>query len=347
LASLAMTMKPIPGFKSLPTHHCITGSMRHIYAFHDHPISEDMLLGLGAGLGFIYWHMKDTMPFLGGRANVGRSGEAGLEITSGQRTGVRVERHHTSSLRKAEGALLASLEAGEPVMLMVDMGFLPYLRLPDDFHFGGHAVAAGGYDDKASKVLIADRDEALHPVSLEDIAKARGSTFKPFPPRNTWFTFDFQEKRQPCSDEIFEAIDETCKTMLEGPISNLGVRGIRKAAAEILKWPDIMSKEELRWTCFNTFIFIDAEGGTGGGIFRYMYARFLEEAAAITGEHELAKGGNALQKIGDRWQEVGHIFKSGAESHSPGDVLQNTTEPLLEIADMEEAAWHNLRSIAS
>ena len=48
-----MTLKPIPGFKSLCTHHCITGSMRHIYDFHNHPISEELLLGLGAGLGFI------------------------------------------------------------------------------------------------------------------------------------------------------------------------------------------------------------------------------------------------------------------------------------------------------
>ena len=62
-----MTLKLIPGFKSLCTHHCITGSMRHIYDFHNHPISEEMLLGLGAGLGFIYWHMKGTMPFLGGQ----------------------------------------------------------------------------------------------------------------------------------------------------------------------------------------------------------------------------------------------------------------------------------------
>jgi hypothetical protein len=37
---------PIPGFKSLCTHHCITGSMRHIYDFHNHSISEEMLLGL-------------------------------------------------------------------------------------------------------------------------------------------------------------------------------------------------------------------------------------------------------------------------------------------------------------
>jgi hypothetical protein len=340
-----MAQKMIPGFKSLSTHHCITGSMRHIYAFHDHPISEEMLLGLGAGLGFIYWHMKGSMPFLGGRANVGRPGEEGLETTAGRRTGVTVRRHHTSSSRVAEKALLELLEAGEPVMLMVDMGFLPYLALPEDFHFGGHAVAVGGFDGESGMALVADRDEALHPVSLADIAAARGSTFRPFPPRNTWFTFDFQDKRLPQPAEVYKAIGETCKTMLEGPISNLGVRGIRKAASKTLKWPGSMSKDALRMTCFNTYIFIDAEGGTGGGIFRYMYARFLDQAAEITGEDQLKKAGKDLKRIGDLWQEVAHIYKSSAEAHNPADELPKTTEPLLEIADFEETVWNELRSI--
>ena len=36
----------------------------------------------------------------------------------------------------------AMLEAGEPVLVYVDMGFLPYfVDLPDDYHFGGHVVA--------------------------------------------------------------------------------------------------------------------------------------------------------------------------------------------------------------
>lgn len=344
---LAMTQGLLPGFKSLSTHHCITGSLRHIYAFHDHPISEEMLLGLGEGLGFVYWHAKGTPPFLGGRANVGRPGEEGLEITAGRRTGVQVERHQTTSSRKANRTLLELLRAGEPVMLIVDMGFLPYLDLPDDFHFGGHAIAVGGYDEESGAVLVADRDDALHSVSLEDIAQARGSTHKPFPPRNAWFTFDFTNKRQPRPEEIYTAIGETCKTMLEGPISNLGVRGIRKAAAQTLKWPDSLSKEELRWTCFNTFIFIDAEGGTGGGLFRYMYSRFLEEAAEITGEKRFATVTEELKEIGDLWQEVAQIYKNCAEAHHPNEGLPQTTEPLLKISESEETAWRQLRSIVT
>jgi hypothetical protein len=341
-----MSLKSFAGFRSLETHHCVTGSMLHIYDFHRHPISEDMLLGLGAGLGFIYWHMKGMPPMFGGRGNVGRPGEEGLEVTAGRRTGVRVEKHYTGSAKKAEKVLLEMLEAGQPVMMNVDMGFLPYFTdLPDDFHFGGHVIAIGGYDAETRRALVADRDKPLHPVSLDDIAKARGSTFKPFPPRHMWFTFDFSRKRQPHPEEIRQAIREVSTTMLEGPISNIGVRGIRKAAKRTLKWPDTMNEEELRWACFNNFIFIDATGGTGGGIFRYMYGRFLEEGARITGDERLADVGSDMRSIGDLWQEVAMIFKRGSEIDNPVDVLAETTAPLMELADLEEVAWTRLRDL--
>jgi hypothetical protein len=230
-------------------------------------------------------------------------------------------------------------------MLNVDMGFLPYFDLPEDYHFGGHAIVVGGYDPVNKDVLIADRDKDLHLVPWDDLVKARGSKFKPFPPRNTWFTFDFSQKRPPSPSEIQEAIGEVCSNMLEGPISNLGVRGIRKAAKRVLKWPDTMNKEELRWACFNIHIFIDAEGGTGGGIFRYMYGRFLEEAADIMGNPKLAEIGEDLKVIGDKWQGVADLFKQGSKMEDPTPILERTTAPLLEIADLEDAVWKALTQI--
>ncbi len=342
-----MSINPLEGFKSLETHHCVTGSMLHVYNFNDHPLTEDMLLGIGSGLGFFYWHQKGMFPMFLGRGNVHRPGVEGLEITTGLRTGVQVERFHTSSRRKADQALLDSMQASQPLMIHVDMGFLPYFDLPEDYHFGQHVVVVCGHDAASGEVLLADRDAALHSVSMDDLTAARGSTFKPFPPENTWYRFDFSRKRLPKPDDINQSIRDVCETMLEGPISNIGVRGIRKAAKMAPKWPNKMTSEELRWTCFNTYIFIDAEGGTGGGIFRYMYGRFLAEAAGITGQPRLAEIGRELHAVGDTWQAVAQIFKRGSELDDPASILPETTEPLLEIADAEESIWNELRDLAS
>ncbi|MDY7079632.1 MAG: BtrH N-terminal domain-containing protein [Chloroflexota bacterium] len=339
-----MTLKPLEGFKSLETHHCVTGSMRHVYVYNDHDVSEDMLLGLGGGVGFIYWHQKGAPPFIGGRGK-GRPG-SGFERCAGERTGVVVEEYTTSSARKAEQTLLALFDAGQPVMLQVDMGFLPYFDFGGfEYHFGAHAVVACGYDPESRQVLVADRDAELHPVSMEGLEKARGSTYKPYPPKHKWYTFDFSHKRQPTDEEVRQAIAEQAETMLEPPITNFGVKGIRKAAKRALKWPDQMDEDTLRWTLFNTYIFIDAEGGTGGGLFRYMFSRFLREAAEIVGDPRLNESADEFQRIGDMWQEVAEVFKQGWETAAPATVLAKTTAPLMELANLEEAAWGRLREV--
>jgi hypothetical protein len=342
-----MTLKPLEGFRSLETHHCVTGSMRQIYVYNDHDISEDMLLGIGAGVSFSYWHFKGQTPFMGGRGNVGRPSEEGLEKAAGRRTGVVVEVYTTSSVRKAERTLLEMLDAGQPVMIQCDMGFLPYFDFGDtDFHFGWHIVVVCGYDAETRQVLIADRD-GTYPVSMEDLAKARGSKFRPFPPMHKWYTFDFRQKRQPTADEVREAIAEQTKAMLEPPISNVGVKGIRKAAKMVPKWPDSLDADELRWALFNAYIFINAEGGTGGGIFRYMFSRFLREAAQIAGDARLNESADEFKRIGDKWEDLGEWFRQTSEAPDLAPLLGKCVAPLNELADLEEVAWGRLRGILS
>jgi hypothetical protein len=340
-----MTVHPLPGFECWPTQHCITGALRHIYEFHAYPVSEEMLLGLGSGVGFLYWHMKGTEPFYGGRANVARPGVEGLEKTAGARTGVKVEVLRTNSPRKAEIALLEMVAAGEPVMIHVDMGFLPYLSLPEGYHFGQHAVVVAGLDAHSRKALLADRDGELHPVPMETLAQARSSQFKPFPPMHTWYSFDFTAARPTTADELRQAIREVIAGMLEPPIGNFGVQGIRTAAKRTLRWPEQMSDDQLRSACFNVFIFIDATGGTGGGIFRFMYGRFLQEAAQLTGETRLAAAGEQMHGIGDRWQQVAQIFREAYTAPDPASLLPEATRLMAAIAETEREAWANLRDI--
>lgn len=338
-----MTLIAFAGFDHFTTHHCVTGSLRHMYAFHGYPISEEMLLGLGAGVGFIYWHIKRTLPFIGGRANVGRPGEQGLEKDAGRCTGVGVELLRTGSAAKAEKTMLARLADGKPVMLVLDMGYLPYFDFGSEaFHFGYHVVVACGYNPETGQVLIADRDEALHPVSLADLAKARGSTYQPFPPRHGWYTFDFSQTRQPEPDEIYLAIQRCAAGMLHPPITNMGVKGIHKAARRIRAWTGELSEKDLRNTCINCAIMIDARGGSGGGLFRKMYGRFLVEAAQFLQQSVLSQVGVQMQQIGERWDQVAELFELAYRAAAPGEKLGEICALLPEIAADEQAVWSQL-----
>jgi hypothetical protein len=64
-------LEPFPEFRAFPTHHCVTGSMRHVYDLHGVDISEELLLGLGAGIGFLYWHQKARRRCCWGRPTSG------------------------------------------------------------------------------------------------------------------------------------------------------------------------------------------------------------------------------------------------------------------------------------
>ncbi|MFG1912355.1 BtrH N-terminal domain-containing protein [Kribbella sp. NPDC048928] len=340
-----VTVRPFPEFGTYPTHHCVTGSLKHVYDFHGYRISEELLLGLGSGLGFVYFHFKDTDPFYGGRANNAGPRAEGLEKTAGRRTGVAIASHATASTRVAQAELRELLQAGEPVLVYLDMGFLPYFDLPAGYHFGGHVIVVAGYDSQTEQVLIADRDAELHPVDWDVLEKARGSTYRPFPPRHTWYTFNFDKARDPRPADVRAAITDVCDGMLTPPIANLGVRGIRKAIQETLRWPQVLDSDAIRRTCFNTALMIDARGGTGGGIFRYMYARFLDEAAIITGEGRLSRLGDEMHSIGDLWEDVAATFAAAAELDDPAELLGPAVTPMHEIADREQIIWQSLKKL--
>ena len=330
-----MTLKAFDHFISLKTHHCVTGSMRHVYAFNGCDISEDLLLGLGEGVGFMYWQAKGQPPFLGGRA----AAKPSMEIVAGRRTGVSIEAHTTRSASKARQAMLNLLANGQPVMLQVDMGFLPYFDFGgQEYHFGGHVVVACGYDPQTEQVLIAERD-GLHPVPLADLDKARSSTFKPFPPVNGWWTFDFSSFHLPSASETRQAITNQATAMLHPPIRNFGVSGIRTAAERIPLWSGQLNADEIRRALFNIYIFVSPVGGSGGGCFRYMFSRFLVEAAAITGKADLVESSAEFKRIGDAWEAFSAWAKGASESSNPSARLGECTAHLTRIADREQNAW--------
>ena len=266
-----MALTPIFGFRSVDAQHCVSGAMLHIFRFHGSSVTEATIFGLGAGLGFAYWHHVGAAPLIGGRGNLRGHGEEELVVRAARRLGVSAERAVPGDDGTAERALLDTLAHGEPVMCMVDEGLLPYLDLPEGFHFGGHAIVIAGHDPVARTVLVSDRDAGFHEIPLDALADARASTGSWIPPERAWWRFDFDGMRAPHPDDVCASIHEVTGHMLDAPVCNLGVSGIAKAAREIGTWPTKLTPLQLRQACGAAAMCIDA--GTGAGAFRHLYAR--------------------------------------------------------------------------
>jgi hypothetical protein len=345
----ALTIKPFENCPALDGYHCVTSSLAKIFNFYGRPVSEDMLLGLGAGMGFIYWQMKmDSGPyiFVGGRAN-----NKDFFHDLGKRVGVNIKVVSTSSAQKAEAVLLGKLAGKEPVMLFGDMGFLPWFDFPQEYHFGGHTFVVCGYDGEGA-VLASDMDQKASglkkgfyfPITLEQLRKARNSTYKPFPARNTWLEFDFSHFHAPGPADLYSAIQQTVDAQLNPPIKNIGVKGIRHTAKEILKWPDLFNEHDLRMNLFNFYIFIEI-GGTGGGCFRYMYSRFLKEASTVTRNPALEAASYTMFRSGEMFSEIGQLFKNAESDPDICDRIRLASAAFQKIADLEEEVYLLLSGI--
>jgi hypothetical protein len=179
------------------------------------------------------------------------------------------------------------------------------------------------------------------PITLEQLMKARSSTFKPFPPGNTYLEFDFSKYHQPEAGDIHSAIRQTVESQLNPPIKNMGVKGLRHTSKELLTWPELFNEYDLRMNLFSIYIFIEI-GGTGGGSFRYMYARFLRESAKITGNDKLLTSAEKIQKSGELFSETGLLFKEAEKAEDIADRIKKASDIFQKIADLEEDAYGEL-----
>ena len=339
----------IDEFPHRPGGHCSSTALRDMLKFFGHDYTEDMVFGLGAGLGFIYYHNPDMQPrvYVGGRAYM-------LEEHLAENLGFSIE--VTSGLGPERGWLEVKrlMDEGVPVMVRTDVHYLDYLRAR--VHFSGHRVVLVGYDEEAGVAFVADNDrDSVEECSLESLAAARSSSWFPQPAENAFYRFEVPERLTPLRDAIPWSLREVVRNNLDsrGDWARLGgggvtvapgLAGLRLLASDMPGWPDVMDGASLTLACKN--IYVSAEkGGTGyGGNFRRMYGRFLREAAVAVGEPRLTSLGDEFISIGDRWTDMCIAFK---ELSGDGAAAVREAAPIaLEACEREEMALLELEAVS-
>jgi hypothetical protein len=96
----------IKDFRQFGGRHCETAALKNVLDYHGLSLPEEMLLGLGGGIGFVYWYMKlMPCPFIGTRNE--KAGE--LLSNAAKQIGASIEIFQTNSPRKGYEKLKALL----------------------------------------------------------------------------------------------------------------------------------------------------------------------------------------------------------------------------------------------
>ena len=261
----------VPGYRHVPGNHCGSTALRNLLGFHGVEISEEMAFGLGAGACFYYVVLDEHSPV---PVHERPRGAARGELPRADRRPAAAP--HRQPTRRPPGSWRReAVDAGRPVLLLTDLYYLDHYGR--SAHFPGHAVVLAGYDEELAW-LSDTAFEDLQTTSLESLREARHSQQPIFPLEG--HAIDLPEGIELDRDDLLahapRAIERAASQMLEPPLGDFeGLPALRRFAAEVGDWPE--AAEDWQW-CARFLYQVIERRGTGGGNFRKMYSRFLEEA---------------------------------------------------------------------
>jgi hypothetical protein len=298
----------LPGFTHRPGVHCGSTALSDALRVRGLDITEAMAFGLGAGLGFFYLDSPVLNPT---RIILGRPWT--LEETACDVLGAPVALRTEKDPVLAWSAVRDALDRGFAPVLSTDLRFLPYWKTSSPFN--GHRVVLAGHDEERGVALLADTErEELQEVPLADLERARASEGQPlgFTGR-LWMEIDAPRGPVRWREVVADALRRQARQMLLPVDGFAGASGMERFAAEVPRWHELARDEADRAWCFRFAYQCIEKRGTGGGNFRLLYARFLEEAALHhPGVAALALPAR-MAKIAAGWTRLANSFKDLSE----------------------------------
>jgi len=315
----------VPGYRHVPGNHCGSTALRNLLAFHGLEMSEEMALGLGAGISFYYVALEGSSP---SRFTNGRTGR--LEDQFVELTGAPLRLETFEDPDAAWDAARSAIDSGRPAILITDLYYLDHYG--SSAHFPGHAVVLAGYDSEVAYLSDTAFDE-LQTTRLEGLAQARHGDHPVFPLAGHMFTVPDGSEVRDLSAAAPAAIARCARGMLEPELGDFqGLPALRRFAAEVGGWPE--EAEDSRW-CARFLYQVIERRGTGGGNFRLMYSRFLEEA----GYEEAALAAEAAAA----WSSLGAAALAASEPEVPVPGLwSNVAGEAAWVLETEEQLWEQL-----
>jgi hypothetical protein len=312
----------VPGYRHTPGNHCGSTALRNLLAHHGVEISEEMALGLGAGVSFYYVPIEGQSPSRFTNGRVGRLEEQFIELTGAP---IRLETFEDPEA--SWKAARAAVDSDRSAILLTDLYFLDHYGR--SARFPGHAVVLAGYDSEVAYLSDTGFEE-LQTTRLENLARARHGKHPLFPLEGHMLTLPAGVEIGDVREASGRAIERNAQQMLDPPMGDYeGLLALRRFASEVGDWPQEL--EDWQWCARFCYQVIERRG-TGGGNFRLMYSRFLSE---LGNEH----AGLAAEAAAS-WTSLAAALLAASESDEPTPRLWSPVRAgAARVLDVEERLW--------
>jgi hypothetical protein len=320
--------------------HCESGTVTALLNHAGMSLTESLVFGVSGAIFFGYFRTPMLpFPMIALRNKPGR-----IRLKTPERLGVRLRTLTFRDPRAATRELDALLARGIPVGAQVDYFYMDYLPEYTRAHFNAHYVNVVGKEE--GRYLISDsyfpKAASLDAATFETARFARGS----FAPKGRLFWPERIPAEPTFAAAVRQGIKDAAFYMLKVPLPFFGVRGIRYFARKVQEWPKLTRDEDHLSHEVMMIAVIFEERGTGGGGFRFLYATFLQEAAQILGNPEVAAVAREMMENGDRWRDVSiAAARMGKRRDLGPGKLKELGEMVLVRADEEERLFRRLAQL--
>ena len=281
--------------------HCGSTALANALRQRGLDLSEAMVFGLGAGLGFRCLENPNGSP---SRLLLGRA--AHLERQACEVLGAPVWERTANDAAGALSGARAALSRGMAPILSTELSKLPYWRARTPF--GGHRVVLAGLDEERNLAFLADTHwPDLQEVALPDLDRARATMAPPLVVvGRPWLEVDAPRRPRPLAEAVRDALGRQVHDFLRG---EGGMEALERFAAELPSFPEVLLDGADRQRVFRSAYQVIEVRGTGGGLFRRLYARFLREAEIVLPELSPLGLPSRMEELAAAWSRLARALR--------------------------------------
>lgn len=332
-------MKEI-AFEHRMAAHCETGTVTALLNHGGLEITEPMVFGIASGIFFGYFESSNfSFPTF-----IVRNKPGSIRKNISKRLGVKFYEQSFRDNLKGERALNDLIARGVPTAAQVDFYYMEYMPDYQRVHINVHFINVIGLNE--NNYLVSD---SYYPkksgLKISTLNKARFAGGFMAPKGFLFYPVSIPGDI-PLEKAIVAGIKKASYNMIKLPVPFVGVKGIRKFAKKVRTWHSIARDiDHLSHEIMRINILLEDQG-TGGAGFRYLYATFLQQAAARLHEDNLKDMSKRMMLIGDNWRNISYFAAKAGKNRDLGpERLNELSEMINARADEEYQFFSDLAKL--